>query len=127
MALKKIKKVKGIDCEYWVVSSINWDKNSNQTQIALNLYKDKSSREQSLNNCFYGEGFTFDGQLTIEQVYTKIKESKLVKNVIVQGVEELIEKVYDEETNSMVEVITPKVEEQFEMVETNWFVDSEDC
>jgi len=104
MALSKTKMVKGIECSYWVITFLSWDKKSNTTQVALSLFKDQQSRSDSLENSLYGEGFTFDGYLSVEDCYEKIKQSNM-----------------SERPDDLPDG------EEFTPEEQNWFADALDC
>jgi hypothetical protein len=107
MALKKVKQVKGIEGNYWKIYRNDQNTAENKTCVRLALYPSKDVRNLDVMNFLELQAFTFDGvDYTREDLYTKIKESKLEKVILVEAVE--------------------AVEEVFEMVETNWYADAED-
>lgn len=77
MALQKTKRVKWVDCNYWVITKYNRDKKENKTDVVMSLFFDKTAREQSLDNYLYEETksivwWWYD----YTEMYTKVKESK---------------------------------------------------
>jgi hypothetical protein len=110
MALKLLESIKGIECEYWHIFRADANKHQNHTLVRLALYQNKYSRDLNLGNYMKIEAIKLDGiDYTFEQIYFKIKESKLVQDTSEDG--------------------TPKVDEEGNpvMIESNKFVLSEDC
>jgi hypothetical protein len=107
MALKKAKSIKGILAEYWKIYRNDQNMAENKTTVRLALYANKDARDAGVMNFLDLQAFTFDGvDFTREQLYAKIKESKMETRVITEATDE-----------------APAVTEE---VETNWFADSED-
>jgi hypothetical protein len=86
VALQLEREVKGILANYWAISKIGWDKASNQTNLTLSLYLSKTVRDQGLNNDLASQTMSFDGYLTIDEAYEKIKESKMEQYEITPAV-----------------------------------------
>lgn len=101
MALIKSKELSnGLVGEYWVAESkINMV--SKKTEIIMLLFKDKVSRDAGKQFILRERLNDIEGiYLTGEQVYSKIKESRLVPDI---------------ENDSE------------ELIESNWFADAKDC
>jgi hypothetical protein len=107
MALKKEKTVKGIKTDYWKIYRNDQNIVENKTCVRLALYPSKEVRDLDVMNFLELQAFIFDGvDFTREQLYGKIKESRLEERIVQEATEEQ-------------EAIT-------ELVETNWFIDAED-
>lgn len=108
-ALKKSKTVKGIEGNYWKI--VDCDVKRGIVCLALYLNKEHASvRENMLDGRVrFDISFPVDVSKPLEYAYAKIKESNLVQDTNEDG--------------------SPRVDENDEpvMVETNWFVDAEDC
>jgi hypothetical protein len=84
-ALLKEVDYKGYQAEYWMITSIYWNKIINKTNCQLSLFKDEStSREVDLSDARVGlnnqineltKNFSFTGELDTSGLYFKIKES----------------------------------------------------
>jgi len=108
MALKKEKTVKGIKTDYWKIYRNDQNIVENKTCVRLALYPSKEVRDLDVMNFLELQAFIFDGvDFTREQLYGKIKESRLEERIVQEATEEQ-------------EAIT-------ELVETNWYADAEDC
>jgi len=112
MAIKKQKtNNQGIVYEYFVAQAIP-NIMTKKTQIILCGFLDQEARENGANfieRISFGE---VDGlYLTGEQAYAEVKKSNIIKELIEVTEEEKVE----------------GYEEQFKDVETNFFVDAEDC
>jgi hypothetical protein len=114
MALLKTKNVKGIEANYWTITTLTWSKESDKTYVALTLFYNEDARKQSLDNALDGVGFEFEGELSRDECYLKIKESMLVKRITKEKSESF------QDGNIIIQ------EEEFEMVETNFFIDAID-
>ena len=118
MALKLATTEKGIAAEYWKIIQSNVDYRKNSTQCVLALYVDQAHREAGVNNWLRLEPFQFDGiDLTREEMYNMIIESKLEDKVVSEAVEEV--------KDAKGKVVTPAVEEIVEKVEINKWAASE--
>jgi hypothetical protein len=79
MALKLQTNFKGLTAEYWKILRVDHDYKTNQVVVRLALYKDQATRETNIDNFLDMRAFIFDdGDLTREELYPKIKESKIV-------------------------------------------------
>jgi len=59
------------------MTEYSYNKKENTTHICLGLFKDQSSRLESIkNNCFEPESFMFSGLLTETECFGKIKETE---------------------------------------------------
>jgi hypothetical protein len=116
MALKKQKQYKGLTTEYNAIIATGYLKTTNKTSVSLGAYVSKEARDLDVNNFILEltESFIFDGELTREEIYPLIKQSKP------KIVTPMIPAVLDEEGN----VITPEVPAIVE--ETNPWASSED-
>jgi len=120
MGLKKSKELNnGTVGEYWVAEP-HINMMAKQTDVLMLLFKDKSARDSGKQFLERVRVDSLDGiYLTGEQVYTAIKASKKENSVV----EPAIPEARDLEGN-----ITQEAKEAVtEGVETNWFVDAEDC
>jgi len=138
MALKKDYELdNGIVCNYH--TPIIMQNNKKQTKVAISSFLNEEAYlagKEPLRSRV--DGIEMDSKYpTVEEIYAKIKESKVEKVILVEAVEavegqpERIEKYTDEEGNEQTVVIpaieaVEAVEEVFEIVETNWFADAED-
>ena len=78
MALKKVKEIKGLDCEYWKIINNRFDYINNKTHLVLGLYVSETTRNSSVNNYIHCESISLEGvDLTREEMYNGIVESKL--------------------------------------------------
>jgi hypothetical protein len=107
MALKKDYELEsGIVCNYH--TPIIMQNNRKKTKIAISSFLNKEAYlagKEPLRSRV--DAIQIDSKYpTAEEIYTKLKESKLEKVILVEAVE--------------------AVEEVFEMVETNWYADAED-
>lgn len=81
MGLRKTRTVAGFSAEYWNIGNFHWEKTTNEITINLNNYKDKQTREQSIENRF--DGFATTRFIADEEflntflayLYEKAKES----------------------------------------------------
>ena len=75
MALKQKETYKGFDVEYWVITQLIYDKRGNCTDIVVDGYKDRPTRDEDLNNSIQDiqKRFTVDGNITLEQAYIALK------------------------------------------------------
>jgi hypothetical protein len=128
MAIKKQKETKGILCDYWRIFRNDQNTVQNTTCVRLALYPSKEVREKDVMNFLEIQAFMFDGVDYIrEELYAKIKESKM--ELVSEEVEpvEAKEAVLDEEGNILEEAIEAVEGKEAVYKETNWFVDAEDC
>lgn len=78
MALQVDYDYKGYTANYWAITQTRWDKGSNRTSCTLTLFKDKAERDESLSNALpVQRRFSFEGDLSIEQLYVNIKEQEV--------------------------------------------------
>jgi hypothetical protein len=138
MALKKDYELEsGIVCNYH--TPIIMQNNRKKTKIAISSFLNKEAYlagKEPLRSRV--DAIQIDSKYpTAEEIYTKLKESKLEKVILVEAVEavegqaERTETYTDEEGNEHTTIIPAipaieAVEEVFEMVETNWYADAED-
>lgn len=112
MALKLLENYKGISAEYWKILDFSYNARNNTTSVNLALYFSEETRKEGKENFLKMEHFYFEGELKREDIYTKIKESKL---------EEIEQpEVIDEETGEAL-----PIEKKYK--ETNKFLLAEDC
>jgi len=82
MALKLTTEYKGLTAEYWKILKADHDFSSGKVVVRLALYKDQTTRNADINNFIDIKAFVFDNGDTIrEDLYAKIKESKIVDEV----------------------------------------------
>ena len=118
MALKLATTEKGLDADYWKIIYQNTDYRTNSTQCVLALYLDKEHREAGIDNWLKLEPFQLDGiDLTREQLYNTITESKQEDKVVSEAVAE----VKDAEGK----IVIPAVEAVIEKVELNKWAEAE--
>ncbi len=121
MALLKLKTHKGQGYEYWAWVLYGQNRiDSPVTTFAVGAFKDKATRDASIANeePALREVRQYPGLLTLEQCYTKFKESNGAHLVFQNAIEEVL----DEDG----EVVTPAVPEVAEdRPNTNWFADAE--
>lgn len=120
MALQLEKKYKGISANYWKIIISKYNAISKRTTATLALYFSKEARDADIANRLEEKEFQFDGELNIDQLYLKIKESVLGKRVVTPAVFELGEDGAPVFPNV---IVTPEVTEDYE---TNDFVNSLD-
>lgn len=105
MALRKATVFKGIEADYWKIINLQSAIASDETYVTLGLYKDQAAREENIGNTLCERVFRFEGlDYTRETAYAKIKESKMSEAAGIEGEEGYIAPV-----------------------ETNEFVNAEDC
>lgn len=80
MALIKKTNFKGIEAEYWAIIRNGWDKLNNKSTCILGLYITRQERLNGIGNFLDRRLFTFDGQLDIPTLYSKIKEPVIRTN-----------------------------------------------
>jgi hypothetical protein len=78
MALQKTKTAaNGVTGDYWQIANRNYIKDTNKTAVLVRCYKDAAVRASGLAN-HLGYEFQmvreFDGDLTMAQCYTKLKD-----------------------------------------------------
>lgn len=74
MGLEKEINYKGFSANYWVITSKSWNKIGNKTNVTLNCFKDKATRELGLiNSVGRSKSYCLSGDLTIAECYTQIK------------------------------------------------------
>lgn len=111
MALELQENFKGISASYWKIVDFSYNSRNNTTSVNLGLYVCKGARKEDCENFLKMEHFYFEGELKREDVYLKLKESKL---------EEIVEE--PEHGEDGVEILKDK-----KYKETNKFVNAVDC
>lgn len=113
MAILKQKTNRGIVAEYHAIIATGYLKSTNTTSVSLGAYVSKEVRQEDVNNYIpeMTESFSFDGELTRDEIYPLIMASKMEKRIITPAKEAVL----DEGGN----VIEEAVEEVSEMIETN--------
>ena len=116
MSLIKVKKIKGVDCNYWKIV----DCNVKTGFVAIAPFVDQQSA-MSVDNMMDGKecfqiDFPVDVTNPLSYAYTKIKESR--KGIIV--VSEAVQEMKDPSGNIVQEYVPAVTEE----AETNWFADA---
>ena len=107
---------KGITAEYWNIMVYRYNKFGNTTQIEMALYANKEARNEGLGNFLESRAFSFEGMLTVPEMYAKICESKM-------GKKEIEPAVYEVDENGMVKMPVVIIKEAVtEDVETNEFI-----
>lgn len=109
MALQLEREVKGIVANYWIITNIGWDKASNRTNLTLSLYLSKTVKDQGLNNDLASPTMSFDGYLTMDEAYEKIKESKIEQYEITPAVYAEVAPYVPGQPYTPPELITPAV------------------
>jgi hypothetical protein len=133
MALKKVKEVKGVECNYWKIFRNDQNAVNDSTCVRLALYPSKEIRDKDVNNFVETQAFVFEGiDYTREQLYVKIKASNLVevepaiksveaKEAVIEiqsvVVQEAKDAVLDEEGNVLEEAQPEIVEERPVIIE----------
>ncbi len=127
MAIKLTQKEKGIEASYWRINNFIYNDSSSSIQVILGLYVNEEAKDD-LNNFLIREEVKISGVNEIELpngisgsikdiikglLYMKIKESKIQK----------IKKVGEDGQPILDGDGKPIIEE----VETNKFVNAEDC
>ena len=120
MALFKEQNYKGIVANYWKIILCKYNAISKRTTVTVALYFSKETRDADVANRLEEKDFQFDGEITLENAYSKIKESVLGTRVVSPAVFKLGEDGVPVIPNV---IITPEVTEQYE---TNEFVDALD-
>jgi len=76
MALIKTKTIKGYDYEYWIISDMTCNKKIGNTNITLSLYKDKATRDESIQNDVMQIDVVIPVYtLDVAQMYTLVKDA----------------------------------------------------
>jgi hypothetical protein len=133
MALKKLKEVKGIECDYWRIFRNDQNTTTNTTCVRLALYPSQEIREKDVMNYLETQSFIFDGiDYTRDELYAKIKESKMelvseaveavkgkeavteMQTVVIQSASE---EVYDEEGHLLEEAKEEITEKRLVIIE----------
>ena len=73
MALKKKITKFGYDFEYSMISTTIFNKESNKTYITVNLYKDKTTRDEDITNYAEHIDFVAEGNKSIAECYNYLK------------------------------------------------------
>ena len=77
MALELKKDYKGYEAKYWRISDYRYDTNHKNCNVTLTLYKNKTLRNESINQSILTHSFNFkfeNEEPTIEKLYNLIKE-----------------------------------------------------
>jgi len=75
MALKLEEEYKGILANYWKIIKMEEDYTNSKTIVSLGLYKDATTRQQSVHNYLKTEKFEISQiELTREKAYIEIKK-----------------------------------------------------
>ena len=120
MALQLTKQFKGIEANYWKIILCKYNAISKRTTITMALYFSKETRDSDVANRLEEKDFQFDGEITLENAYSKIKESVLGTRVLIPAVFKLGEDGMPVIPNV---IITPEVAEQYETNEFNSALD----
>jgi len=78
MALNKEIDWKGFKLTYWAIVGKAWAKNQNMTQVQVVGFKDETARKDNLNNAGSGLFYTFGGDLSLAECYSKIKSTPTI-------------------------------------------------
>lgn len=101
MALIKEKDYKWITCNYWTIIGYDWEKTTNKTHVTMWLYNSKEAREQWVDNYVRVDWIVLDWwNYNIEQLYAKVKESRIEQiDISVEENWEIIVKTIERENN----------------------------
>lgn len=118
MALKKTVKEKNVDLEYHMIVTANYSKFEDRTALQVGVYKNKVSADESIYNYLRLDNYAFTGgDYSLDDLYTKLKESKKVEQLDKPAEPAVIEDG---------EVVTPAKAATYKQVETNVLVDALD-
>ena len=79
MALKKATKVKGIDCEYHKIITVNENVLGGITNVTLGVYVNKEARDAGVNNYLETKNVTVKGKdLKMVEIYPLIKTGGVI-------------------------------------------------
>jgi len=81
MALNKEIDWKGFKLTYWAIVGKAWAKNQNMTQVQVVGFKDETARKDNLNNAGSGLFYTFGGDLSLAECYSKIKSTPTIQQM----------------------------------------------
>lgn len=154
MALIKNQNYRGFTLNYWIITTLGYNKKDNVTFGILSPYKDQLTREQDIKSDFpeLQFAFKFNGNLTSAQCYKLITQSvtnKVLKTpsiparpgvpaIEAQAAIAAIPAQFDKDNNLLAQEIpavpavearaaippTPEVPAVFDDIETNFFVDA---
>ena len=113
MALELQENFKGISASYWKIVDFSYNSRNNTTSVNLGLYVCKGARKEDCENFLKMEHFYFEGELKREDIYLKLKESKL---------EEITDETELKEIDN-----DGEIPEEKKYKETNKFVNAVDC
>ena len=116
MAIQKEQKFKGIIANYWKIILCKYNAISKRTTVTMALYFSKETRDEDVANRLEEKELQFDEEITLENAYSKIKESVLGTRVVSPAVFKLGEDGMPVIPNV---IITPEVTEQYETNEFN--------